>query len=141
MLGSASAQWAVTAPIFVPMLMLIGYSPEVIQAAYQWANDADLLFAVVTEARVEIAALIEEMKEALVKPDCKTAQRCAHTIKGIATSLGAESTRQLAASMESSLNAGEAGIAETNLDELVSSVDSMLSACDDYFNRTTRTAE
>ena len=35
MLGSASAQWAVTAPIFVPMLMLIGYSPEAIQAAYR----------------------------------------------------------------------------------------------------------
>jgi aminobenzoyl-glutamate transport protein len=35
MLGSASAQWAVTAPIFVPMLMLAGYSPEVIQAAYR----------------------------------------------------------------------------------------------------------
>jgi len=34
-LGSASAQWAVTAPIFVPMLMLIGYSPEAIQAAYR----------------------------------------------------------------------------------------------------------
>ncbi len=34
-LGSASAQWAVTAPIFVPMLMLIGYAPEVIQAAYR----------------------------------------------------------------------------------------------------------
>ncbi len=34
-LGSASAQWAVTAPIFVPMLMLIGYSPEIIQAAYR----------------------------------------------------------------------------------------------------------
>jgi aminobenzoyl-glutamate transport protein len=35
MLGSASAQWAMTAPIFVPMLMLIGYSPEVIQTAYR----------------------------------------------------------------------------------------------------------
>ena len=35
MLGSASAQWAVTAPIFVPMLMAIGYSPQVIQAAYR----------------------------------------------------------------------------------------------------------
>jgi aminobenzoyl-glutamate transport protein len=35
MLGSASAQWAITAPIFVPMLMLIGFSPEVIQAAYR----------------------------------------------------------------------------------------------------------
>ena len=35
MLGSASAQWAVTAPIFVPMLMGVGFSPEVIQAAYR----------------------------------------------------------------------------------------------------------
>ncbi|MCB9840126.1 MAG: AbgT family transporter [Phycisphaeraceae bacterium] len=35
LLGSASAQWAVTAPIFVPMLMQVGYSPEVIQAAYR----------------------------------------------------------------------------------------------------------
>lgn len=35
MLGSASAQWAMTAPIFVPMLMSIGYSPQVIQAAYR----------------------------------------------------------------------------------------------------------
>lgn len=34
-LGSSSAQWAVTAPIFVPMLMLIGYAPETIQAAYR----------------------------------------------------------------------------------------------------------
>ncbi|MFC0308111.1 AbgT family transporter [Gallibacterium trehalosifermentans] len=35
MIGSASAQWAVTAPIFVPMLMLAGYAPEVIQGAYR----------------------------------------------------------------------------------------------------------
>jgi aminobenzoyl-glutamate transport protein len=35
MLGSASAQWAMTAPIFVPMLMQLGYSPQVIQAAYR----------------------------------------------------------------------------------------------------------
>jgi aminobenzoyl-glutamate transport protein len=35
MLGSASAQWAVTAPVFVPMLMSVGYSPQVIQAAYR----------------------------------------------------------------------------------------------------------
>ncbi len=35
MLGSASAQWAMTAPIFVPMLMLVGWSPELIQTAYR----------------------------------------------------------------------------------------------------------
>lgn len=35
MIASSSAQWAVTAPIFVPMLMLAGYAPEMIQAAYR----------------------------------------------------------------------------------------------------------
>lgn len=35
MIASASAQWALLAPIFVPMLMLLGYSPEVVQAAYR----------------------------------------------------------------------------------------------------------
>ncbi|MCG8312544.1 MAG: AbgT family transporter [Pseudomonadales bacterium] len=35
MVGSASAKWAVMAPVFVPMLMLSGISPEVTQAAYR----------------------------------------------------------------------------------------------------------
>jgi len=34
-MGSASAKWALMAPIFVPMLMLVGYPPEVTQAAYR----------------------------------------------------------------------------------------------------------
>jgi aminobenzoyl-glutamate transport protein len=34
-MGSASAKWAVTAPVFVPMLMQIGYSPELTQTAYR----------------------------------------------------------------------------------------------------------
>ncbi len=33
--GSASAKWAVMGPVFVPMLMLMGLSPEVVQAAYR----------------------------------------------------------------------------------------------------------
>jgi aminobenzoyl-glutamate transport protein len=34
-IGSASAKWALMAPVFVPMLMLLGYSPETTQAAYR----------------------------------------------------------------------------------------------------------
>ncbi len=33
--GSASAKWAVMGPVFVPMLMLMGLSPEAIQVAYR----------------------------------------------------------------------------------------------------------
>lgn len=35
LVGSASAKWAMLAPIFVPMLMLLGISPEFTQAAYR----------------------------------------------------------------------------------------------------------
>ncbi len=34
-MGSASAKWAIMAPVFVPMFMLLGYKPELIQAAYR----------------------------------------------------------------------------------------------------------
>lgn len=34
-MGSASAKWAVMAPVFVPMLMLMGFAPEVTQVAYR----------------------------------------------------------------------------------------------------------
>ncbi len=34
-MGSASAKWAIMAPVFVPMLMILGYTPEFTQAAYR----------------------------------------------------------------------------------------------------------
>jgi aminobenzoyl-glutamate transport protein len=35
LIGSASAKWAILSPIFVPMLMQVGLSPELTQAAYR----------------------------------------------------------------------------------------------------------
>jgi aminobenzoyl-glutamate transport protein len=34
-MGSASAKWAIMAPVFIPMFMLLGYTPELTQAAYR----------------------------------------------------------------------------------------------------------
>lgn len=39
-LYSGSAQWALMAPIFLPMLMLLGLEPEAIQAAYRIADSS-----------------------------------------------------------------------------------------------------
>ncbi|NNF08528.1 MAG: AbgT family transporter, partial [Candidatus Eisenbacteria bacterium] len=74
MLGSASAQWAVTAPIFVPMLMTVGYSPELIQAAYRIGDSTTniitpmmsyfgliLAFAMRYDRRLGIGTLISTM--------------------------------------------------------------------------------
>jgi aminobenzoyl-glutamate transport protein len=35
LMGSASAKWAILAPIFIPMFMIMGYSPELSQAVYR----------------------------------------------------------------------------------------------------------
>ena len=35
LMGSASAKWAILAPIFIPMFMIIGYSPELSQVVYR----------------------------------------------------------------------------------------------------------
>lgn len=40
LIGSASAKWAMLAPIFVPMLMSLGISPELAQAAYRVGDSA-----------------------------------------------------------------------------------------------------
>lgn len=34
-MGSASAKWAIMAPVFIPMFMLLGYTPEFTQCAYR----------------------------------------------------------------------------------------------------------
>ena len=34
-MGSASAKWSIVAPVFVPMFMILGYSPELCQLAYR----------------------------------------------------------------------------------------------------------
>lgn len=40
LIGSASAKWALLAPIFVPMLMQVGISPELTQAAYRLGDSS-----------------------------------------------------------------------------------------------------
>jgi aminobenzoyl-glutamate transport protein len=39
-IGSASAKWALLAPVMVPMLMLLGVSPEATTAAYRVGDGA-----------------------------------------------------------------------------------------------------
>ncbi|MFC4711874.1 AbgT family transporter [Planococcus dechangensis] len=39
-IGSASAKWAMLAPVFVPIMMQLGYSPELTQMAYRIADSS-----------------------------------------------------------------------------------------------------
>ncbi len=44
-MGSASAKWAIMAPVFVPMFMLLGYSPALIQATYRIGDSTTNIIA------------------------------------------------------------------------------------------------
>ena len=39
-MGSASAKWAIMAPVFIPMFMFLGFSPELTQGAYRVGDSA-----------------------------------------------------------------------------------------------------
>lgn len=62
MIGSASAQWAVTAPIFVPMLMLTGYAPEMIQAAYRIGDSVTNIITPMMSYFALIMAMVNKYK-------------------------------------------------------------------------------
>ncbi len=44
-MGSASAKWAIMAPVFIPMFMLLGYSPALIQATYRIGDSTTNIIA------------------------------------------------------------------------------------------------
>ena len=44
-MGSASAKWAIMAPVFIPMFMLLGYTPELTQVAYRIGDSTTNIIA------------------------------------------------------------------------------------------------
>ncbi len=44
-MGSASAKWAIMAPVFIPMFMLLGYTPEFTQVAYRIGDSTTNIIA------------------------------------------------------------------------------------------------
>jgi len=44
-MGSASAKWAIMAPVFIPMFMLLGFSPEYTQVAYRVGDSVTNIIA------------------------------------------------------------------------------------------------
>jgi aminobenzoyl-glutamate transport protein len=58
-MGSASAKWAVMAPVFVPMFMLLGYTPELTQAAYRIGDSATNIISPMMSYMALIIAFFE----------------------------------------------------------------------------------
>jgi aminobenzoyl-glutamate transport protein len=61
-MGSASAKWAVMAPVFVPMFMLLGYSPELTQVAYRIGDSTTNLITPMMSYFALIVAFAQKYK-------------------------------------------------------------------------------
>ncbi|MYI74678.1 MAG: AbgT family transporter, partial [Acidobacteria bacterium] len=59
-MGSASAKWAVMAPVFVPMFMLLGYAPELTQVAYRIGDSTTNVIAPMMSYFALIVAFFEK---------------------------------------------------------------------------------
>ncbi len=60
MIGSASAKWAIMAPVFIPMFMLLGYSPEFTQLAYRVGDSVTNIIAPMMSYFALIVAFMEK---------------------------------------------------------------------------------
>jgi len=62
-MGSASAKWAIMAPVFVPMFMLLGYTPEFTQAAYRIGDSVTNIVSPMMSYFALIVAFVQRYDE------------------------------------------------------------------------------
>ena len=63
LMGSASAKWAIMAPVFIPMFMLLGYTPELVQAAYRVGDSVTNIISPMMSYFALIVAFMEQYDE------------------------------------------------------------------------------
>jgi len=59
-IGSASAKWAILAPVFVPMLLLLGIAPELTQAAYRIGDSSSNIITPLMPYFALVVAFVEK---------------------------------------------------------------------------------
>jgi aminobenzoyl-glutamate transport protein len=63
-MGSASAKWAIMAPVFIPMFMLLGYTPEFTQVAYRIGDSISNIISPMMSYFALIVAFVERYEKA-----------------------------------------------------------------------------
>lgn len=64
-IGSASAKWAIMAPVFVPMFMVLGYSPEFTQLSYRIGDSVTNIISPLMSYFAVIIAFAEKYEKDL----------------------------------------------------------------------------
>ncbi len=63
LMGSASAKWAILAPIFIPMFMILGYSPELSQVVYRIGDSVTNIVSPMMSFFALIIAFVQKYDE------------------------------------------------------------------------------
>ena len=63
-MGSASAKWAIMAPVFIPMFMLLDYTPEFTQVAYRIGDSVSNIISPMMSYFALIVAFVERYEKA-----------------------------------------------------------------------------
>ncbi|MCP5105048.1 MAG: AbgT family transporter [bacterium] len=59
-MGSASAKWAIMAPVFIPLFMLLGFSPEFVQVVYRIGDSSTNIISPMMSYFALIVAFVEK---------------------------------------------------------------------------------
>ncbi len=95
---------------------------NVAESVRRMGGNVALYCALLDKFRVKERNIATTIREALAADDQKTAERLAHTLRGIAGTLGAKSLQDLAASLENSIHKAEPG----EVDSLLARMDQEL---------------
>jgi len=103
-----------------PLLDLPGVN--VAESVRRMGGNAALYYSLLGKFRIKERDISARVREALAADDSNTAERLAHTLRGITGTLGAKTLQDLAASLESSIHKAESG----EVDSLLARIDQEL---------------
>ncbi len=103
---------------------------RVVESLRRIGGNVNLYYSLLDMFRTNHRHIVEEIRASLSTNDLKTAERQAHTLKGITGSLGAEELQSQAGMLEKNLKNGELGDVPALLEKMKRDLDNLLNDID-----------
>ncbi len=131
--NTMAAQPVITVPeIFAPLATLL----DVPGGLRRVLNQQDRYLAMLGKYAAGQRPMLTRLQAALAANDCATAEREAHTARGVAGNVGAEAVANAAARLEAAIRQGCPGMAlDEELDQLAAALEPVLDAIDALLTR------
>lgn len=122
-----------------PRTVAIGSLPnlpgvKVAESVRRIAGNVDLYFTLLGKFRVNQRDVVNRIRESLNLNDSRTAERLAHTLRGIAGNLGAEALHKQAEHLEKGINTNQLDEVELLLTKIDIEISNLISNIDHVLN-------